>query len=103
MSFSQGSVSSATAKMVRMIRMTIAAPAPQRIACFCCFGGSERAASAITTALSPDRTMLTPMILARPIQKACVRTSSRSRASSGRGTGEAATRVPAGLPAGPAF
>ena len=69
-SFSQGSVSSSTAKIVSTIRITIAAPEPQKIACFCCFGGSERAASAITTALSPDRTMLTPMILARPIQKA---------------------------------
>src|SRR6185436_3487339 len=49
---------------------------PQITACFCCFGGSERAASAITTALSPDRMMLTPMILARPIQNACVANSS---------------------------
>ena len=73
---SQGSVSSATANSVRMIRITMAAPEPQMIACVCCFGGSERAASAITTALSPDRMMLTPMILSRPSQKACVTSSS---------------------------
>src|SRR4029453_546705 len=45
-----------------MIRITTAAPLPQITACRCCLGGSERAASAMTTALSPDRTMLTPMI-----------------------------------------
>jgi len=33
----------------------MAAPEPQMIACVCCFGGSEPRASAITTALSPDR------------------------------------------------
>src|SRR5215470_11917130 len=71
-SFSHGSVSSATAKIVRMIRITTAAPAPQKMACFCCLAGSARAASAITTALSPERTTLTPMIFASPIQKACV-------------------------------
>src|SRR2546421_614509 len=32
-------------------------------------GGSERAASAITTALSPDRMMFTPMILSSAVQK----------------------------------
>src|SRR5439155_698256 len=46
---SQGSVSSATANSVRRIRITMAAPEPQMIACVCCFGGSERAASASTT------------------------------------------------------
>src|SRR5439155_11133602 len=65
---SQGSVSSATANSVRRIRITMAAPEPQMIACVCCFGGSERAASAITTALSPDRMILTPMILKSPTQ-----------------------------------
>ena len=75
-SLSQGSVSSATANTVRMIRITTAAPEPQSTAAFCCLGGSERAASAITTALSPDRMMLTPMIFSRPIQKACVVSSS---------------------------
>ena len=75
-SLSHGSVSSATANTVRMIRITTAAPEPQKIAAFCCFGGSERAASAITTALSPDRMMLTPMILGRPIQNACAVNSS---------------------------
>ena len=56
--------------------MTIAAAEPQMIACFCCFCGSERAASAMTTALSPERTMLTPMIFSRPTQKACETNSS---------------------------
>ena len=54
----------------------IAAADPQKMACFCWRGGSERAASAMTTALSPDRMMLTPMIFSRPIQKACDRSSS---------------------------
>ena len=45
---------------------------PQNTAGLLLLGGSERAASAITTALSPDRTRLTPMILSRPIQNACV-------------------------------
>src|SRR4051794_37333518 len=49
------------------------------IACFCCLRGSERAARAITTALSPDRMTLTPMIFARPIQKACETSSSSMR------------------------
>ena len=69
-------MSSATAKIVRMIRITTAAPEPHSTAAFCCFAGSERAASAITTALSPDRMMLTPMIFSRPIQNACVESSS---------------------------
>jgi hypothetical protein len=34
------------------MRMTMAAPLPQKTACFCCFSGHERAARAITTALS---------------------------------------------------
>ena len=75
-SLSQGSVRSATAKMVSRIRRITAAPAPQNTAFFCCCGGSERAASAMTTALSPERMTLTPMIFARPSQKACVASSS---------------------------
>ena len=69
---SHGHFSSSTATMVSMIRITTAAPAPQRTACVCCRGGSERAASAITTALSPERTMLTRMICHSPIQNAVV-------------------------------
>jgi hypothetical protein len=42
---------------------------PQNTASFCWCGGKERAASAITTALSPERSRLTQMILPRPIQK----------------------------------
>jgi hypothetical protein len=53
-----------------MIRITTAAPLPHMIAAFCCFGGSERAASAITTALSPDNTMLMPMICINATQNA---------------------------------
>src|SRR6185436_3158071 len=48
--------------------MTTAAPLPHSTACFCCLAGSDRAASAITTALSPDNTMLTPMICSRATQ-----------------------------------
>src|SRR5262249_21299045 len=73
---SQGSVSSATAKSVSRTRSTIAAAEPQMMACFCCLRGSERAARAMTTALSPERMTLTPMIFSRPIQNACVRSSS---------------------------
>ena len=51
-----------TAMMVRTIRMATAAPAPQKIALPCWCGGSERAASAMTTALSPDNRMLMTMI-----------------------------------------
>ena len=54
------------------MRITIAAPLPQKMAFFCCCGGSERAARAITTALSPDSMMLIQMILSRPTQKAAV-------------------------------
>ena len=48
--------------------MMIAATDPQMIACFCWFAGSERAANAITTALSPDSTILTMMIWPSPTQ-----------------------------------
>src|SRR4051812_27280679 len=75
-SLSHGNVRSATAKRVRITRKTIAAAEPQMTACFCCLAGSERAASAMTTALSPDRMTLTPMIFSRPSQKACDMTSS---------------------------
>jgi hypothetical protein len=67
-SLSHGRPSSATAKSVRMIRITIAAPEPQKMAIFCCLAGSPRAARAMTTALSPERTMFTPMILRRAVQ-----------------------------------
>src|SRR3954471_15764029 len=78
-SLSHGSVRRATAKSVSSTRSTIAAAEPQMIACFCCLRGSERAARAITTALSPERMTLTPMIFARPIQKACETSSSSMR------------------------
>ena len=46
----------------------------------CCSGGSERAAKAITTALSPDRMMLIQMIFINPIQKSglCINSMSIS-------------------------
>src|SRR5467141_4602740 len=65
--------------MVSTIRSTTAAPAPQMIACLCWCAGSERAASAITTALSPDRMMLTHMIAPSPSQNCDVRSSSIQR------------------------
>src|SRR6267154_479088 len=73
------SFSNSTATMVSTIRSTTAAPAPQMIACFCWCAGSERAASAITTALSPDRMMLTQMIAPSPSQNCDVRSSSIQR------------------------
>src|SRR5512139_2112116 len=51
-----------------MIRITMAAPLPQKIAAFCCLGGRDLAARAITTALSPDSTMFTPMMAISPPQ-----------------------------------
>src|SRR5881409_3084470 len=65
--------------MVSTMRSTTAAPAPQMTACFCWCAGKERAASAITTALSPDRMMLTQMIAPSPSQNCEVRSSSISR------------------------
>ncbi len=53
------------------IRIATATPLPQPMAIICCRGGSERAASAITTALSPDNTMLIQMIFSSGIQNAC--------------------------------
>ena len=44
------------------MRSTTAAPAPRIMPQKRCRGGSERQASAMTTALSPDSMMLTPMI-----------------------------------------
>src|SRR5258708_3933825 len=61
--------------MVSTMRNTTAAPAPQMIALFCWCLGNERAASAITTALSPDRMMLTQMMAPSPSQNCDVRTS----------------------------
>ena len=54
--------------MVSTMRITTAAPLPQATARACCSAGNPRAASAITTALSPDSTMLTPMICSSAIQ-----------------------------------
>src|SRR5947208_608933 len=62
--------------MVRTMRSTTAAAAPQMTACLCWCTGKERAASAITTALSPDRMMLTQMIAPSPSQNCDVRSSS---------------------------
>ena len=70
MILSHGHFSSSTAMIVSTTRITIAAALPQKMAIFCCFGGSERAASAITTALSPDRMMLIQMIEPSAAQKA---------------------------------
>src|SRR6267378_788272 len=79
MSFRKDSFSNSTATMVRTIRSTTAAAAPHNIASFCWRCGSERAASAITTALSPDRMMLTQMIAPSPSQNCDVRSSSIQR------------------------
>src|ERR1051326_5426177 len=62
--------------MVRITRKMIAATEPQMMACFCWWAGSERAASAITTALSPDNRMLTTMIWPSPIQNTGLETYS---------------------------
>ena len=61
-------LSSPASKERKRRRMALAAPEPQMIACFCCLPCNERAASAITTALSPERTMFTPMILRSAVQ-----------------------------------
>src|SRR6266702_3820045 len=65
--------------MVRMIRSTTAAAAPHNMASFCWRPGRERAASAITTALSPDRMMFTQMIVPSPSQKCDVSNCSIQR------------------------
>ena len=48
--------------MVKKMRSSTAAPAPSRMPQNRCRGGSERQASAITTALSPESRMLIQMI-----------------------------------------
>ena len=48
--------------MVKKMRSSTAAPAPRRMPQKRCCGGSERQASAMTTALSPERRMLIQMI-----------------------------------------
>ena len=48
--------------MVKKMRSTTAAPAPSSMPQNRCRGGSERQASAMTTALSPERRMLIQMI-----------------------------------------
>ena len=55
---------------VKKMRSSTAAPAPSRMPQKRCFGGSERQASAITTALSPDSRMLIQMIWPTAIQNA---------------------------------
>src|SRR5712692_10465079 len=65
--------------MVRMIRSTTAAAAPHNMASFCWRPCRERAASAITTALSPDRMMFTQMIVPSPSQKCDVSNCSIQR------------------------
>jgi hypothetical protein len=59
---SHGSSSSATANTVSTMRSKTAAALPQNTASFCWSGGSERAASAIMTALSPETSRLIQMI-----------------------------------------
>ena len=55
---------------VKKMRSSTAAPAPSRMPQNRCCGGSERQASAMTTALSPDRRMLIQMIWPTAIQNA---------------------------------
>src|SRR5262249_36814615 len=58
---------------VKATRSRTATPAPRIMPHSRCRGGRERQAIAITTALSPDRMMLTPMICSAAIQNgACV-------------------------------
>src|SRR6267142_5304125 len=61
------------------MRSTTAAPAPQSIACLRWRSGRDRAASAMTTALSPDRMRLTQTIVPSPNQNCAVRNSSIQR------------------------
>src|SRR5215510_15667126 len=56
----------------KMMRSTIAPALPITMAGVWCFFCRLRHASAMTSALSPDRMMLTRMIWARPLQKAGV-------------------------------
>src|SRR5712691_6591400 len=58
---------------VKMTRSRTATPAPRTMPHNRCFGGNVRQAIAMTTALSPDKMMLTKMIWNTPIQNgACV-------------------------------
>lgn len=61
---------------VNAMRSTTAAPEPQKTALRCWCGGRERAASAMTTAMSPERMLLIQTILTRPIQKSALRRNS---------------------------
>ena len=64
--------------MVKMMRSSTAAPAPSRMPQKRCRGGSERQASAITTALSPESRMLIQMIWPTATQKAhCIMSAQR--------------------------
>ena len=67
----------------------MAAPLPKKIAFFCWFGGSPRAAIAMTTALSPDSSTLAKMMEPRAAQKSAVRRmSTGSRVVSAAGAKE---------------
>ena len=64
--------------MVKMTRNSTAAPAPSRMPQKRCRGGSERQASAITTALSPESRMLIQMIWPTATQKGhCIMSAQR--------------------------
>ena len=75
---SHGICSSLAARKVSTMRSTTAAPEPNWMALRCCSGGSDRAASAMTTALSPESTMLMPMTSSKPIQNAELDSNSMS-------------------------
>src|SRR2546426_5131008 len=72
MIFRYGHLSISTAISVSTTRITMAAALPQKMAFLCCCGGSERAASAMTTALSPDSRMLARMMEPRAAQNAAL-------------------------------
>lgn len=67
-----GRSSSSAANTVSVTRIAMAAAVPISTARRRCSSGSLRAASAITTALSPERTMSMPMICSRPTQNSGV-------------------------------
>src|SRR5438132_4352862 len=79
MIFRYGRLSSLTAATGSTTRMMMAAALPQKMAFFCWAGGRLREASAITTALSPDRTMLVRMIDPNAIQNVVEDSSSTGR------------------------
>ncbi len=64
----QDIASSLAATTVSAMRSTTAVPEPKNNALRRCSGGKTRAASAMTTALSPDRSMFIQAVLTRPIQ-----------------------------------